>query len=117
MVDEMSEELGLSMELTFNLHLVLEEAITNVINYAYTDQLQHEFTLDALTKDDMLTLTLVDDGQPFNPTEVPEVDVTLSADDRQIGGLGVFLIMKLMDKVTYRRENQQNILIMQKFYK
>lgn len=108
-VDQLREELSLDEEKCFNLNLVLEEAATNVISYAFTDDEIHSFTIDAKTIDNLLYLTLTDDGTPFDPTEVPPVDTTAPAEERQIGGLGVFLIMQLMDEVKYERTNGQNI--------
>ncbi len=65
--------------------------------------------------DNIIVFELKDQGKPFNPIEeAPEVDTTLSADERQIGGLGIFLINKIMDDVTYRYEEGSNILTMKK---
>lgn len=113
-VDELKSELSLNEEQVFYLNLALEEAVTNVVNYAYTDQQTHEFTLDSLDEDDMLTFVLTDDGQPFDPTEVPPIDTTQSADERKIGGLGIFLINKVMDEVKYKRQDDKNILTLKK---
>ena len=108
-VDQLREELSLDEEKCFNLNLVLEEAATNVISYAFTDDQVHCFTIDAKTEENLLYLTLTDDGAPFDPTEVPPVDTTAPAEERQIGGLGVFLITQLMAEVKYERKNEQNI--------
>jgi anti-sigma regulatory factor (Ser/Thr protein kinase) len=116
-IEVLCEELGLDTMLTFNLNLVLEEAVTNVIMYAYPQNEDHTMTLKTWTEqsDNVIVFELKDQGKPFNPIEeAPEVDTTLSADERQIGGLGIFLINKIMDEVAYRYEGGSNILTMKK---
>lgn len=116
-IEVLCEELGLDTMLTFNLNLVLEEAVTNVIMYAYPQNEDHTMTLKTWTEqsDNVIAFELKDQGKPFNPIEeAPEVDTTLSADERQIGGLGIFLINKIMDEVAYRYEGGSNILTMKK---
>lgn len=112
-VEQICEELGLDVAMNFNLNLVLEEAVTNVIMYAFPQGEEHTFTLKAWTEGNKLVFELRDQGKPFNPIEsAPEVDTTLSADEREIGGLGIFLIQKIMDEVSYQYEGQSNILTM-----
>lgn len=116
-IEVLCEELGLDPMLTFNLNLVLEEAVTNVIMYAYPQNEDHTMTLKTWTEqsDNVIAFELKDQGKPFNPIEeAPEVDTTLSADERQIGGLGIFLINKIMDEVAYRYDGGSNILTMKK---
>lgn len=116
-IEVLCEELGLDPMLTFNLNLVLEEAVTNVIMYAYPQNEDHTMTLKTWTEqsDNVIAFELKDQGKPFNPIEeAPEVDTTLSADKRQIGGLGIFLINKIMDEVAYRYDGGSNILTMKK---
>jgi len=112
-VEELAEEAGLDASQTFNLNLALEEAVTNVILYAYPQEEEHTFTLKAWDEGSMLAFELKDQGTPFNPVEeAPEVDTTLSAEERKIGGLGIFLIQKIMDEVSYRYDEGSNILTM-----
>lgn len=116
-IEVLCEDLGLDAMLTFNLNLVLEEAVTNVIMYAYPQNEDHTMTLKAWTEKsgNVISFELKDQGKPFNPIEeAPKVDTTLSADERQIGGLGIFLINKIMDEVAYRYEKGSNILTMKK---
>lgn len=113
-VEEICEEVGLGADLVFNLNLVLEEAVTNVIMYAYTDESLHSIKITAIAGNGVLTLTVEDDGMAFDPTQVPDADVTLSAEERPIGGLGIFLIRKIMDEVAYERNGDCNTLTMRK---
>ena len=113
-IEELSEELALAPELTFNLNLVLEEAVSNVILYAYGEEKQKEITLLANMSDNNLTFVLTDYGKEFDPTKVPDADVTLSAEEREIGGLGIFLIRQIMNTVEYQRIDGKNVLTMRK---
>jgi serine/threonine-protein kinase RsbW len=113
-VEELSEELDLSPDLTFNLNLVLEEAVVNVINYAYPKNESQEISLSAQKIDDNLYFVLTDSGKEFDPTQVPDADISLSAEDRQIGGLGIFLIRQIMNKVEYQRIDGKNVLTLEK---
>ena len=90
--------------------------MVNVIQYAYPDGGEHTFTLDADKEADTVTFVLKDDGKPFNPlTQAPNVDISLSAEKRQIGGLGIFLVQQMMDEVDYQRTPKgENVLVMRK---
>ena len=118
-VDELGEEYDLDMALTFQLKLALDEAVSNVVNYAYGDQKGLPITLDAEiveTADGRdLQIVITDQGFPFDPlAEAPEVDTTLGAEEREIGGLGIFLIRQMMDDVKYRRDDDKNVFTMTK---
>jgi serine/threonine-protein kinase RsbW len=112
---ESLEEAGnVPSSLLMPLNLVLEEALTNIIFYAYEPGTVNEIRLDFVTYADRLEITLTDSGKPFDPTVSPDPDISLSAEDRPIGGLGIFLIRKLMDTVDYQRKDEQNILTLSK---
>ena len=113
-IGELSEELDFTPELNFNLNLVLEEAISNVILYAYGKEEQKEISLVASLSDNNLVFVLTDSGMEFDPTKVPDADVTLSAEEREIGGLGIYLIRQIMNTVEYQRIDGKNVLTMRK---
>lgn len=113
-IDEVGEEMNLSPELIFNLNLVLEEAVSNVILYAYPKEEHQEISLSVQKKGNSIILILTDSGMEFDPTLIPDADITLSAEERQIGGLGIFLIRQIMNKVEYQRINGQNVLRLEK---
>lgn len=101
--------------LQFKIRLSIEETVENVVRYAYEDSvgwMEVGTELDAAGL--LLTITLKDAGKPFNPLDSPDPDITLSAEERQIGGLGIFLCKQLMDEVAYRYEDGCNILTMTK---
>ena len=97
-----------------SLNLALEEAVTNVVMYAYSEGTDGLVDITAETKGQVLTFVIKDSGKAFDPTQKEEADITLSAEERPIGGLGIFLVMNLMDEVKYERENGYNILTMSK---
>ena len=113
-IEEMGNDFSLSPDIVFNLNLVLEEAVVNVINYAYPKEEHQYIYLSASMKDGSIVLVLTDTGKEFDPTAAPEADITLSADERQIGGLGIFLIRQIMNEVKYERIEGKNVLTLEK---
>ncbi|MEI7523376.1 MAG: ATP-binding protein [Mariniphaga sp.] len=113
-LDELGEEWELSVPLVFSLNLVVEEALTNIILYGFDDQLEHTIEIDFKNDLDQLYITFIDDGIAYDPTLKEDPDISLSTEDRQIGGLGIFLIKKIMDKVEYKRKENKNFLILTK---
>jgi len=101
--------------LLFKIRLSIEEAVENVVRYAYEGGIGWLEAGTSLDKDTLtLTIELRDAGVPFNPLEKGDPDITLSAEDRDIGGLGIFLCKKLMDHIEYHYEDGNNILYMSK---
>ena len=113
-IAEIAEESSLGPDEVFNLNLVLEEAVVNIINYAYPKEDKESIYLSAKADKDSIVLVLTDTGKAFDPTSVPDVDVTLSAEDREIGGLGIFLIRQIMNEVRYERIDGKNVLTLEK---
>ena len=113
-IEELGEELNLTPDLVFNLNLVLEEAVSNVILYAYPKEESQEISLSAKMSGSNLVFVLTDSGKEFDPTQAPDADITLSAEERQIGGLGIFLIRQIMNTVEYQRIDGKNILTLGK---
>ena len=113
-VEEIGNELSLAPDVVFNLNLVLEEAVVNIINYAYPKEEHQSIYLSATQHEDSIILVLTDTGVEFDPTMAPEADITLSAEERPIGGLGIFLIRQIMNEVRYDRIDGKNGLTMEK---
>ncbi|MBO5810210.1 MAG: ATP-binding protein [Bacteroidales bacterium] len=111
-IDGLCEKYQLPMDVGFSLNLALEEAVANVMKYAYPEGEVHDIVLSVKLTDNRLMFKLIDTGKPFDPTIVPDADVNLSAEERQIGGLGIFLVRQIMDSVEYRRIDGKNILTM-----
>lgn len=101
--------------LRFKIRLSIEEAVENVIRYAYAGGMGWIEVGTELDPDGvMLTILLRDAGIPFNPLEKPDPDVTLPVDEREIGGLGIFLCKQMMDHIEYRYVDGCNVLTMRK---
>lgn len=113
-IDELAEEWGLSQALAMNINLVIEEALSNIIFYAFNDNAKHEIKLSISIDNNKLVIKITDDGIPFDPLSLAQPDLTLSAEDRPIGGLGIFLISQIMDEMNYKRQKNQNLLTLNK---
>ena len=113
-IEEIGNEFSLTPDVIFNLTLVLEEAVVNIINYAYPKEEHESIFLSARMHEGSIVLVLTDTGKEFDPTAAPEADVTLSAEDRQIGGLGIFLIRQIMNEVKSERIEGTNVLTLEK---
>jgi sigma-B regulation protein RsbU (phosphoserine phosphatase) len=109
-INGIAESKKLDEDLAMNIHLAMEEAVTNSIMYAYPEGVIGEIEIGAIVDDNTIEFTISDNGMEFDPTARPEPDITTGVEDRPIGGLGIFLIKKIMDSVTYRREKGVNIL-------
>jgi anti-sigma regulatory factor (Ser/Thr protein kinase) len=105
---------GLQDDVVLDLNLALEEAFTNVLMHGFRDPGKHEIHVELAVENGIVCLTVEDGGIPFNPLEAPEVDVTAPLGERGIGGLGIFMVRKLMDRVEYVREGSRNRLRMEK---
>lgn len=113
-IEEIGGEWQLDMALVTNINLVLEEAVSNIIFYAFEDKQQHTIDISIGIDDQELNITVVDEGKPFDPTKMAPPDTSLPAEDREIGGLGIFLMGKIMDKLDYCRREEKNILTLKK---
>jgi len=113
-IDTVAEEVGLDMSLTMSLNLALEEAVVNVMDYAYSEGQRGDVDIEVTADQQWLTFVISDTGIAFDPTAKEDVDTTLSAEERPIGGLGIFLVRQLMDVIDYKREGDKNVLTLRK---
>ena len=113
-IEEVGEAFELTPDVIFNLNLVIEEAVVNVINYAYPKEEHQSIYLSANLHNGSIVFVLTDTGKEFDPTQAPEADITLSAEERPIGGLGIFLIRQIMNEVKYQRIDGKNVLTLEK---
>ena len=97
-----------------SMNLALEEAVVNVMSYAYTAGTRGNVDIEAQANERRLKFTISDWGIPFDPTANKEVDTTLSAEERPIGGLGIHLIRQMMDSINYERIDGKNVLTLRK---
>jgi phosphoserine phosphatase RsbU/P len=105
---------GLSDKVLHDLNLALEEILTNIISYGYTDSGEHEIRVRLSAQPGEVKAEVEDDGQPFNPLDVPEPDTAKLLDERTIGGLGIHLVRKIMDGFEYKRQGERNLLTIKK---
>jgi serine/threonine-protein kinase RsbW len=113
-IEEIGEELGLDMELQMNLNLVMEEMVSNVIFYAYPEGKTADIELVAESNGKELTFVLSDHGIEFDPTAKEDADTDVNPIDREIGGMGIFIVKNIMNHVTYQRLEGKNLLTMTK---
>lgn len=109
-IDEVCEANGFDMATTMQINLAIEEAVVNVMNYAYPEGTKGDITIETKANNNEVFFIISDTGKPFDPTAKAEVDITLSAEDRAIGGLGIHLIRQIMDHINYERVDGHNIL-------
>ncbi|MCE2390485.1 MAG: ATP-binding protein [Proteobacteria bacterium] len=116
-VEDMAVSEDWPQDFTFRIQLALEELIVNVINYGHSEENPegHEIEVEMRSDEEALTIEIVDDGQPFDPVnDAPKPDIDAGIEDRPIGGLGVFLVQKMMDEMRYRRDGDRNRLTLVK---
>ena len=113
-IEGICEELNLEMSITMSLNLALEEAVVNVMEYAYPIGVQGDVTIEAIANETCLVFIISDSGIPFDPTQKEKVDTTLSVEERSIGGLGIHLVREIMDFVDYKYRDSKNILTLSK---
>lgn len=113
-IEEVTESYGIDPSVTMSINLALEEAVVNVMNYAYPEGTLGEIDISVTFSGGSITFTIQDTGTPFDPTKVSNPDTSLSAEERPIGGLGIYLVRELMDEVSYCYENNHNILTLKK---
>ena len=116
-VKSVTEQLDIDKALSKKLRLAVEEAVVNVMNYAYPKEVIDEIRVRVGSDGRYISFVIIDHGVAFDPTEVVRADTELSVEDRPIGGLGVLLVRELMDSVNYERIDGQNIFTMRKNFK
>ena len=116
-VKTVGEQLNLDASLSSQLMLAVEEAVVNVMSYAYPLGTKGDISVDATATEEWLKFIITDQGKAFDPTQGGNADTTLNAEDRPIGGLGILLVQKLMDTINYERIDGKNVLTLKKNYK
>ena len=114
-IQEKLQTIDCSKHIRMQLKLAVEEIFVNISSYAYHPGIG-QVEVGVLIDSDPPTVTIrfLDQGHPFNPLKQPDADISLSAQDREIGGLGILLVKKTMDQVNYAYENGKNILTIKK---
>ncbi|MCQ2490927.1 MAG: ATP-binding protein [Ruminococcus sp.] len=114
-VNEQLESTGCSMKVQMQIELAVEEVFVNIASYAYNpDTGPATVRVEVKPDGSAVMITFIDHGIPYDPLAKADPDVTISAEDRQIGGLGIFLVKKNMDDIRYEYVNGSNILTIEK---
>ena len=113
-VERVCEALSFEPSTTMQMNLAIEEAVVNVMNYAYPEGTNGHINIEAQANNERLKFTITDNGAPFDPTAKEKVDTSLSLSERPIGGLGIYLIRELMDSINYERVEGMNVLTLRK---
>ena len=113
--DTFAEHYEIPDQIRLKMHVVIDELLMNIISYAYLDDESHEICIKVELSADRLKVSMVDDGIPFNPLGIETPNTELSLEEREIGGLGIHLIRKMMDRVSYRRRIDKNVISVLKF--
>ena len=114
-VGAIAREGGFSDKDVYNIQLATDEAASNIIEHAYEKVADGVLELSCGVKNDEITIVLMDRGESFDPSEIPLPDLKADLSNRKIGGLGIFLMRKLMDKVHYEaKADKSNVLTMTK---
>lgn len=115
-VEAFGGRMGVPAKQLHDLTLALEEVIVNIVHHGYDadDALEHQIRIDIAVLDGELQVSVEDDGHPYNPLKALEPDVSKGLDERPVGGLGVFLVRRLTDRLEYCRDGSRNLLTMRK---
>ena len=107
-------EKDVDMKTITKIDLVIEEIFVNIASYAYEKEKSGTVNINIEHQDNKIIITFEDEGIPFNPLLVKDPDIKQSVEDRKPGGLGIYMVKKMMDNVEYMYHNNKNILIIEK---
>ena len=113
-IDAFCEEQELAPEIAYAVNLSIDEILTNTISYGYDDDEPHRIEIIVRLEADSLVVVIVDDSAPFDLSATPEADIEATLEDREVGGLGLFLVHQMMDKVEYERVDGCNVVTLTK---
>lgn len=113
-VNEVCREVDFNNSKTKQVRLAMEEAVVNVIDYAYPHGTTGKIYIEAVANDERLKFTITDSGKPFDITAYPDVDLNIPAEERPIGGLGIHIVRQMMDSINYNRIDGKNVLTLRK---
>lgn len=114
-VNEQLEAFACAPQVQFQVEVAVEEIFVNISHYAYNPEVGPATIRAEVSKEPLaVTLTFMDHGVPYDPLAKPDPDISLSAESREIGGLGIFMVKKSMDDISYEYKDGQNILTIKK---
>ena len=113
-LDDFAEKFGVPLAIARTFHTIFDDLLDNVISYGFNDEQRHFIDIGLELTANSLIVSIADDGVPVNPLAKPTPDTKLSIEDRQIGGLGIHLVVNLADDVSYQRTVGKNVLTLTK---
>ena len=114
-VNEQLEALDCPMKAQIQIDIAIDELFSNIAHYAYNPEVGNATVRVEVSEDPLaVVITFIDNGIPYDPLAKEDPDITLSAEERKIGGLGIYMVKKSMDDVTYEYKDGQNILAIKK---
>jgi anti-sigma regulatory factor (Ser/Thr protein kinase) len=117
LVDQLGVEHRLPREVIADVCIALDEILTNITDYAYIDDAEHEIHIRFEALDNVLEAVIEDGGAPFNPLAIPAPDVSAPLHERRVGGVGIHFVRNLMDEVVYDRVGDRNRLVLRKRFR
>lgn len=113
-IEKFCENNNLPMRILFDINLSLDELLTNIIHYGFGDEKEHTIIVKLSLSENILEITIEDDGKAFNPLNAKPPNLDQSIEDKPIGGLGIYLVKNLMTEINYKRLKSKNILVLTK---
>ena len=113
-IEKFCENNNLPMRILFDVNLSLDELLTNIIHYGFDDEKEHTIIVKLSLSENILEITIEDDGKAFNPLNAKPPNLDQSIEDKPIGGLGIYLVKNLMTEINYKRLKSKNILVLTK---
>ena len=113
-LQELAETDSLIKHNLFKINLALDEIFTNIVSYGFPEKRESNIKIVFFKENDKLNIRIEDEGIEFNPLLTQKPDTGLSAEERKIGGLGIFFVKESMDNMDYKRKNEKNILTLTK---
>jgi len=113
-LDEFAEQFGLPPAIAATFHIIFDDLLNNVISYGFNDEQRHFIDISLELTANSLIVSIADDGVPFDPLTKATPDTTLSIEDRQIGGMGIHLVINMVDDINYQRTADKNVLTLTK---
>lgn len=112
--EKFCENNNLPMRILFDINLSLDELLTNIIHYGFDDEKEHTIIVKLSLSENILEITIEDDGKAFDPLNAKPPNLDQSIEDKPIGGLGIYLVKNLMTEINYKRLKSKNILVLTK---
>ena len=114
-VNQQLEELACPMKAQMQINIAIDELFSNIAHYSYNPEIgQATVRVEVMENPLAVSITFIDNGVPFDPLSKEDPDLTLSAEERQIGGLGIYMVKESMDEIIYEYKDGQNILSIKK---